>query len=79
MLGTGLSTLKHGAPRNFAYKGKLMPELVQALRSKNCGIHGKRNVAAAQRGVLSRAAADATAGCQLSVYSIKRSAAVTSD
>lgn len=27
------SGLKHGVPRNFAYKGKLMPELVQALRS----------------------------------------------
>ena len=26
-------TLKHGVPKNFAYKGKLMPELVQALRS----------------------------------------------
>jgi hypothetical protein len=26
-------TLRHGVPKNFAYKGKLMPELVQALRS----------------------------------------------
>ena len=26
-------TLKHGAPRNFAFRGKLMQELVQALRS----------------------------------------------
>lgn len=32
-LGNRTVTLKHGAPRNFAYKGKLMPELVQALRS----------------------------------------------
>mgnify|MGYP004448624237 CR=1 FL=1 len=32
-LGHRLVTLKHGVPRNFAYKGKLMPELVQALRS----------------------------------------------
>ena len=26
-------TLKHGAPKNFAYKNKLLAELVQALRS----------------------------------------------
>jgi hypothetical protein len=26
-------TLRHGVPKNFAFKGKLMPELVQALRS----------------------------------------------
>jgi hypothetical protein len=26
-------TLRHGVPKNFAYKGRLMPELVQALRS----------------------------------------------
>ncbi len=32
-LGSRTITLKHGAPKNFAYKGKLMPELVQALRS----------------------------------------------
>ena len=32
-LGNRTITLKHGVPRNFAYKGKLMPELVQALRS----------------------------------------------
>ena len=32
-LGNRIVTLKHGVPRNFAYKGKLMPELVQALRS----------------------------------------------
>ena len=32
-LGNRTVTLKHGVPRNFAYKGKLMPELVQALRS----------------------------------------------
>ncbi|MBR3939878.1 MAG: hypothetical protein IKJ67_07895 [Bacteroidales bacterium] len=32
-LGNRTVTLTHGAPKNFAYKGKLMPELVQALRS----------------------------------------------
>lgn len=32
-LGGRKITLKHGVPKNFAYKGKLMPELVQALRS----------------------------------------------
>lgn len=32
-LGNRTVTLKHGVPKNFAYKGKLMPELVQALRS----------------------------------------------
>lgn len=32
-LGARIVTLKHGVPKNFAYKGKLMPELVQALRS----------------------------------------------
>ncbi|MCF0192764.1 MAG: hypothetical protein HUK05_05000 [Prevotella sp.] len=32
-LGNKMVTLKHGVPKNFAYKGKLMPELVQALRS----------------------------------------------
>ncbi|UKK52185.1 hypothetical protein L6472_06280 [Prevotella sp. E13-17] len=26
-------TLKLGAPKNFAFRGRLMPELVQALRS----------------------------------------------
>lgn len=31
-LGNRIVILKHGVPRNFAYKGKLMPELVQALR-----------------------------------------------
>lgn len=38
-LGNRTVTLKHGVPRNFAYKGKLMPELVQALRSI-----GKENI-----------------------------------
>ena len=33
VLGGRTITLKHGAPKNFAYRGKLMPELVQALRS----------------------------------------------
>lgn len=33
VLGGRTVTLKHGAPKNFAYKGRLMPELVQALRS----------------------------------------------
>ena len=32
-LGNRTVTLKHGAPRNFAFRGKLMQELVQALRS----------------------------------------------
>ena len=32
-LGNRTVTLKHGVPKNFAYKGKLMPELVQALRN----------------------------------------------
>ena len=32
-LGNRTVTLTHGAPKNFAYKGKLMRELVQALRS----------------------------------------------
>lgn len=32
-LGNRTVTLKHGVPKHFAYKGKLMPELVQALRS----------------------------------------------
>lgn len=32
-LGVRMVTLKHGVPKNFAYYGKLMPELVQALRS----------------------------------------------
>lgn len=31
-LGKRIVTLKHGAPKNFAYRGRLMPELVQALR-----------------------------------------------
>lgn len=33
VLGKRTVTLKHGAPKNFAYRGRLMPELVQALRS----------------------------------------------
>lgn len=32
-LGDRTVTLKHGAPRNFAFRGKLMQLLVQALRS----------------------------------------------
>lgn len=32
-LGNRTVTLKHGAPKNFAFKGRLMSELVQALRS----------------------------------------------
>ena len=32
-IGKRTVTLKHAAPRYFAFKGKLMPELVQALRS----------------------------------------------
>lgn len=33
ILGNRTITLKHGVPKNFAFQGKLMPELVQALRS----------------------------------------------
>lgn len=32
-LGGRTITLKHASPKNFAYRGKLMPELVQAFRS----------------------------------------------
>lgn len=32
-LGNRTVILKHGAPKNFAFRGKLMPELVQALQS----------------------------------------------
>jgi hypothetical protein len=32
-LGNRTVTLKHGAPKNFAFRGRLMPELVQVLRS----------------------------------------------
>lgn len=32
-LGNRIVTLKHGVPKNFAYKGELMPELVQAMRN----------------------------------------------
>ncbi len=32
-LGNRTVTLTHGSPKKFAYKGKLMPELVHALRS----------------------------------------------
>lgn len=32
-LGKQIVTLKHGAPKNFAFRGRLMPELAQALRS----------------------------------------------
>ena len=31
-MGKRLVVLKHGAPRNFAFKGVLMRDLVQALR-----------------------------------------------
>ena len=36
-LGNRTVTLKHGAPKNFAFRGRLMPEMVQALR--NIGEH----------------------------------------
>lgn len=39
VLGNRTVTLKHGAPKNFAFKGRLMQELVQAMRSI-----GERNV-----------------------------------
>lgn len=32
-LGSRTVTLKHGAPKNFAFRGHMMPELIQALRS----------------------------------------------
>ena len=32
-LGKRTVTLKHGAPKNFAFKGKLIQDIVQALRS----------------------------------------------
>lgn len=32
-LGKRTITLKHGAPKNFAFKGKLIQDIVQALRS----------------------------------------------
>lgn len=32
VLGNRIITLKHGAPKNFAFRSKLMQELVQALR-----------------------------------------------
>ena len=32
-LGNRMVTLLHGAPKNFAFKGRLMQEMVQALRS----------------------------------------------
>lgn len=32
-LGNRTVTVKHGAPKNFAFRGRLMSELVQALRS----------------------------------------------
>ena len=39
VMGKRIIVLKHGAPRNFAFKGVLMRDLVQALRSI-----GKNNV-----------------------------------
>ena len=48
ILGNRTVTLKHGAPRNFAFHGKLMQELVQALRSigeKNITKEDERQVA----------------------------------
>lgn len=38
-LGNRTIIFKHGVPKNFAYKGKLIPELIQALRSI-----GKNNI-----------------------------------
>lgn len=38
-LGNRTIVFKHGVPKNFAYKGKLIPELIQALRSI-----GKNNI-----------------------------------
>jgi len=47
VLGNRTVTLKHGAPKNFAYKGKLMPELVQALRSI-----GEKNISAGDEKII---------------------------
>jgi len=48
-IGNRTITMKHGAPKNFAYKGKLMPELVQALRSI-----GERNITADDEAIIRR-------------------------
>ena len=40
-LGNRMVTLQHGAPKNFAFKGRLMQEMVQALRSI-----GQKNITA---------------------------------
>lgn len=48
-IGNRTLTMKHGAPKNFAYKGKLMPELVQALRSI-----GERNITADDEAIIRR-------------------------
>lgn len=40
-LGNRMVTLLHGAPKNFAFKGRLMQEMVQALRSI-----GQKNITA---------------------------------
>jgi len=47
-LGTRTVTLKHGAPRNFAFKGVLMQELVQALHcigEKNLILENEKQLA----------------------------------
>ncbi len=33
ILGNQIVTLRHSAPKNFSYRGRLMPELVQALKN----------------------------------------------
>ena len=40
-LGNRMVTLLHGAPKNFAFRGRLMQEMVQALRSI-----GQKNITA---------------------------------
>ena len=52
-LGNRTVTLKHGAPRNFAFRGKLMQELVQALRSK-----GENNITKEDEGQIAKLLAE---------------------
>ena len=52
-LGNRTVTLKHGAPRNFAFRGKLMQELVQALRSM-----GENNITKEDEGQIAKLLAE---------------------
>ncbi len=49
VLGNRTITLKHGAPRNFAFKGVLMRDLVQALRSI-----GEKNITETDEGKIAK-------------------------